>query len=146
VAAICTLLGKEALRSPRPARIPATRRPAVVTPAHAAASKLEAIEDDLQHKALDRHPRSEAALDAALDDMAALSAELQRSRRRPLLLRSTTNLNHIEDLLLEAVIRTHPNRERALDRLMGDLTDVAVEPDERNPGNSDTFVDNDFDG
>src|SRR5206468_10320627 len=117
-------------------------------PARHAASKLQAIEDELLDKALERHPRSEAALDAALDDMAALSAELQRSRRRPLLLRSTTNLNRIEDLLLEAVIRTHPNRERALDRLLGDVIEADDDPADDHhcdPAELEARLDNDFD-
>jgi hypothetical protein len=118
----------------------------LVTAKRVDGSKLQDVEDRLVEQALDLHPRAEAALEAALDDMTALSAELQRSRRRPLLLRSTTNLNRIEDLLLEAIVRTHPNRERALDRLMGDLVSAEVEPLVVEQAEFDMSFDNDFDG
>jgi hypothetical protein len=72
---------------------------------------------------------------------------LKRSRRRPLLLRSTTNLNRIEDLLLEAVVRTHPNREVAFDRLLDHVTADDIDADEsRRRAEFDMTVDNDFDG
>jgi hypothetical protein len=94
---------------------------------------------------------------------------VQRSRRRPLLLRSTANLNRVEDLLLEAVVRTHPNRERALDRLLDEVcrasctAAVEVAPaiphvaadgadaadddgEERARVEFDRTIDNDFDG
>jgi hypothetical protein len=116
--AICTLIPTDISR---PARASVDRRPAVIPVRAADASRMQAVEDQLVEEALDHHPRAAAALDSALDDMAALSAELQHSRRRPLLLRSATSLNRVEDLLLEAIIRTHPHRERALDRLLGDL-------------------------
>jgi hypothetical protein len=113
---------------------------------------MQAIEDQLLDETLDHHPNATAALDTALDDMAALSLELQHSRRRPLLLRSTANLNRIEDLLLEAIVRTHPHRERALDRLLADV--AGADEDRERPVELihheqvafDGFVDNDFDG
>jgi hypothetical protein len=145
--ASCTLVArKDAFHSPPKSAV--VRRPAAVTARRTDASKLQEVEDRLLDEALDHHPRAEAALDGALDDMAALSAELARSRRRPLLLRSATNLNRIEDLLLEAIVRTHPNREHALDLLMGDLAcaEVATMPDERERADFDTAIDNDFDG
>jgi len=148
--AICTLAPRKE-SSPRPISKP-VNRPAAAAARRANASKLQELEDRLVDEALDHHPRAEVALDQALDDMAALSAELQQSRRRPLLLRSTTSLNRIEDLLLEAIIRTHPNRERALDRLMGEVVASSTEPavavmlcaDEG--AEFDTSIDNDYDG
>ena len=125
------------------------QKPVAVTARRVAASNLQTVEDQLLEQAIDHHPHADAALDSALDDMAALSAELQQSRRRPLLLRSTTNLNRIEDLLLEAIVRTHPNRERALDRLMGDLAcpEIAeVHPAVCASADFDMTFDNDFDG
>ena len=109
---------RKELASASPPRSHSSR---AVTAKRSRASELERVEDDLIDRSLGAHPNHEAALDAALDDMALLSAEVRDSRRRPLLLRSTTHLNQIEDLLLEAVVRTHPNRERALDHLMADL-------------------------
>jgi hypothetical protein len=141
--AVCTIVPQR--RSPQ-AKHPKIRKPVVVTARRVEAAKLQDVEDRLVEQALDHHPRAEAALDAALDDMAALSAELHRSRRRPLLLRSTSNLNRIEDLLLEAIVRTHPNRERALDRLMGDLVCPEVEPVVIEQAEFDMSFDNDFDG
>ena len=147
--AICTLAPRKK-SSVRPISKP-SNRPVAVTARRVNASKLQEVEDRLIDQTLDHHPHAEAALDQALDDMAALSAELQQSRRRPLLLRSTTSLNRIEDLLLEAIIRTHPNRERALDRLMGDVVDSA--PDAAvavgctdDHAEFDTSIDNDYDG
>ncbi len=122
-------------------------RPAAPQPAPAKQrinpAKLEEVENRLIAEAIEHHAQVEAALDGALDDMAVLSAELRRSRRRPLLLRSTTNLHRVEDLLLEAIVRAHPNREDALDRLLADVSadetsDPARPELER--------IDNDFDG
>ena len=111
-------------------------------------ARLEEVENRLLAEAIEHHAQVEAALDGALDDMAVLSAELRRSRRRPLLLRSTTNLNRVEDLLLEAIVRAHPNREDALDRLLADVSDeesvTAIEARER--AEFDMTIDNDFDG
>ena len=122
---------------------PEPRKPRGVTPKHNRASKLEAVEEKLLCEAFDHHFHSEAALDAALDDMAVLSAEVTRLRQRPLLLRSTQQLGQIEDLLLEAVIRSHPNGERALDRLMADVS-AEDEADCEEPAVA--MIDNDFDG
>jgi hypothetical protein len=119
-------------------------------PVRIKASKLEAIEERLLADAIENHPISDEALDGALADIAALSAELRHSRSRPLLLRSTTNLDRIEDLLLEAVVRTHPNRERALDRLLDEVTlgddTVALLAEEEARAEFDMQIDRDFDG
>ena len=106
-------------------------------------AKLEEVENRLIAEAIEHHAQVEAALDGALDDMAVLSAELRRSRRRPLLLRSTTNLHRVEDLLLEAIVRAHPNREDALDRLLADVS-ADETSDTARPGLE--MIDNDFDG
>ena len=107
-------------------------------------AKLEEVENRLLAEALEHHAQVESALDGALDDMAVLSAELRRSRRRPLLLRSTTNLNRVEDLLLEAIVRAHPNREDALDRLLADVSDDPSNEVAR--AEFEMGIDNDFDG
>ena len=120
---------------------------AAAAPAPISAAKLQEVEDRLLADAIAQHAQCDAALDGALDDIAVLSAELRRSRRRPLLLRSATNLNRVEDLLLEAVVRSHPNRENALDRLLADVSAddrAAAEEDER--ARFDMQIDNDFDG
>jgi hypothetical protein len=145
--AVCTLARPRPHRKESKALNAVHRKPVVVTAKRVQASNLEQAEDRLLEQAIDGHPRAEAALDGAIDDMAALSAELQRSRRRPLLLRSTTNLNRIEDLLLEAIVRTHPNRERALDRLMDDVVCGEIEPQVvHEQTDFDMSFDNDFDG
>jgi hypothetical protein len=120
------------------------RRPMAASEAMPKPSKLEEVEDRLLAAALERYENVDGALDGALDDMSALNAELHRTRRRPLLLRSATSLNRMEDLLLEAVVRAHPNAERAFDRL---LDDVAGEVDEATArAEFDMTIDNDFDG
>jgi hypothetical protein len=111
-------------------------------------AKLEEVENRLLAEAMEHHAQVEAALDGALDDMAVLSAELRRSRRRPLLLRSATNLNRVEDLLFEAIMQAHPNREGGLDRLLADVSDdddaaLAIECAH---AEFDMSIDNDFDG
>jgi hypothetical protein len=148
--AVCTLVRhphRKESKSPSLKR--AASKPLAVAAKRVAASNLQEVEDRLLEQAIEHHPQAEIALDGAIDDMAALSAELQQSRRRPLLLRSTTNLNRIEDLLLEAVIRTHPNRERALDRLMDDVVCDGGESEPPVPDEQAAFdmsFDNDFDG
>jgi hypothetical protein len=68
---------KPALR--RPVRV--TLRPSTgATEAAPKASKLEAVEDRLLADALDHHINTDGAVDSALDDMAALAAELHHSR------------------------------------------------------------------
>jgi hypothetical protein len=128
-----------------PAAAPAAR-PAADHLERPVAAKMENVEEQLLAAALEQYAADGEALDRALDDMAALSAELHRTRRRPLLLRSTTNLNRIEDLLLGAVLRTHPNREQALDRLLADVIVADDADEERARAEFDMGVDNDFDG
>jgi len=137
---ICTLPRHKYVPSKVVARVTA-QSPRTVTAKHTRASKLETIEEKLLAQAFDHHRHREAALDAALDDMAVLSAEVNRSRQRPLLLRSTAKLEQIEDLLLAAIIRTHPNGEQALDRLMADVSTHDGDEEEPEP-----MIDNDFDG
>ena len=125
-----------------------TIRPAATAasaPVRIKPAKLEEVENRLLAEAIEHHAQVEAALDGALDDMAILSAELRRSRRRPLLLRSTTNLNRVEDLLLEAIVRSHPNRENALDRLLADVSEADGVTDHAH-AEFDMNIDNDFDG
>ena len=146
--AVCTLVRRRSTGARK--HFPNNAKSSVVsvTARRVDASKLQEAEDRLLEQAIEHHPRAETALDTALDDMAALAAELNRSRRRPLLLRSTTNLNRIEDLLLEAIVRTHPNRERALDHLLSDLAcpaEAEVHPAVAS-GEVDMSFDNDFDG
>jgi hypothetical protein len=141
---ICTLPNSLPRRKYVPSKVVAritAQTPRTVTTKSTRASKLEAIEEKLLAEAFDHHRHRESALDAALDDMAALSAEVSRSRQRPLLLRSTARLGQIEDLLLAAIIRTHPNGERALDRLMADVSTHDGDDEEPEP-----MIDNDFDG
>ena len=129
----------------RPVRVTLRPKPAAAVEQAPKASKLEEVEDRLIAEAIERHANTDGAIDAALDDMAALvAAELHDSRRRPLLLRSTTSLNRVEDLLLEAVLRTHPNREHAFDRLLEDLGESHDEDAAR--AAFDMSIDNDFDG
>lgn len=105
------------------------------------ADRIEQAEDRLLARALDHHPRRERALDRLADDIENYS-EIEHARREPLLLRSTASLNRAEDLVLQAIIQTHPNGERAIERL---LEDVAPEIDSA-PALPPDFVDCDYDG
>ena len=126
-------------------RTPAQQPAAAAAAARIKPARLEEVENRLLAEAIEHHAQVEAALDGALDDMAVLSAELRRSRRRPLLLRSATNLNRVEDLLLEAIVRAHPNRENALDRLLADVSEADGAADHAHT-EFDMAIDNDFDG
>jgi hypothetical protein len=150
---------RSARQNRKPVHVVPWSRPAAPVAAAAAAAaaqvesinpaRLEEVEERLLAEAIEHHARVESALDGALDDMAVLSAEVHRSRRRPLLLRSATNLNRVEDLLLEAIVRAHPNREDALDRLLadvGDDDDTMAAAEHRERAAFDMTVDNDFDG
>jgi len=111
------------------------------------AAKLEEVEERLLAAAIEKHPRSAAAIDRLNEDAQALTAAVDESRRTPLLLRSTANLNRMEELMLEAVVRTHANRDRALDRLLDDIADDATMPTDWIPAPlGEHFVDNDYDG
>ena len=132
----------------RPLPAPVAKRPAAAA-GHLERPnvlKLENVEEQLLAAALEQYAKDGEALDRALDDMAALSVEMHRCRRRPLLLRSTTSLNRMEDLLLGAVLRTHPNRERALDQLLNEVVPLDEGDEERARAEFDMQVDNDFDG
>lgn len=107
---------------------------------------MEAIEDQLFAAAVERHAQDDAAMDRILDDMESLSDRVRHSRRRPLLLRSAASLQRVEDLLLDAVLQTHPNAERALDRLMEEVSPESSSVEERARAEFDMHVDNDFDG
>lgn len=104
---------------------------------------MDAAEERLLAEFLDHHHRQGAALDAILDDLDHLSSELRQSRRAPLLLRSASSLHRVETMLLDAIVRHHPHRERAFDRLMNDISD---EDDQPARDEFDMHVDNDYDG
>jgi hypothetical protein len=130
---------QEAVRKQRDAR----REGQTIAPA-----KLEEVEDRLAASLVENHPRRDAALDRVADDATALSAAMDEYRRSPLLLRSTANLNQIEDLMLDAIVRTHPHRDRGLDRLLDDIAgDGPALPTDWTPAAlGEHFVDNDYDG
>ena len=74
--------------------------------------------------------------DQLFDANPTLAAELRRSRRRPLLLRSTTNLARIEDLLLEVAAHA-----LSFDHFCADDSSL-----EDRHAHFDMEIDGDFDG
>ena len=109
-------------------------------------ARLEEVEERLLNRALELHPRADGAINRLCDDSTALAAAMEHSRRAPLLLRSTATLNRMEEMMLEAVVRTHPNRDRALDRLLADVADDVPPAAWLPAALGEHFVDNDFDG
>jgi hypothetical protein len=107
---------------------------------------MDAIEEQLFAAAVERYAHDEQAMDRMLDDMESLSDQVRQSRSRPLLLRSAASLQRTEDLLLDAVLQTHPNAERALDRLMEEVAPDSNSVEEHARAQFDMHVDNDFDG
>lgn len=127
---------------PRPRR----RLTARIDPA-----RLEAMEDLLFEAVLDYHPNRHAALDRLLADVRradgpdgnrpAFVAPPPRLPPAP----SPAWLDRIERRLVAVVLDHHPNHDRALDRLLGDL-DLARVEDEREQAEFDMQCDNDPDG
>lgn len=87
------------------------------------------------------HPNREAALDHLLADVSSGAVRPAPSSRAAMLhdFHNPQRLTLIENLLVAAVLETHPNREKALDRLLDDVVgDMPTLPPE--------FFDRDWDG
>jgi hypothetical protein len=123
--------------------------------------KLAQIEDAFLDMLLDAHPRRATALDRLLDDLAAADpAEAPAAARAALPVAdadvAAASSRRIESALLGAVIRRHPRRDAALDRLMCDLELAPTAPEaahgawadeeDRRRAEFDVACDNDFDG
>ena len=123
--------------------------------------KLAQIEDAFLETLLDAHPRRTTALDRLLNDIEDAGPEAASERVGAALPvpdadAAAASSRRIESALLGAVIRRHPRRDAALDRLLSDL-DLApaapeaahgawVDEDERRRAEFDIGFDNDFDG
>ena len=123
--------------------------------------KLAQIEDAFLETLLDAHPRRTTALDRLLNDIEDAGPEAAAERVGAALPvpdadAAAASSRRIETALLGAVIRRHPRRDDALDRLLCDL-DLAptapeaahgawVDEDERRRAEFDVGFDNDFDG
>ena len=126
---------------------------------------FERVEDAVIERTLADHPRRDAALDRLLDDMDRLGPALSDAAGasmchpmplEPSLGRSSApafpeqKLRRIEQMLVAAVVlEGHPARERALDRLLHDISPNAArtaDEVEAERARYDMSCDNDFDG
>ena len=150
--AVSTLLPRfKPHRKPAGNGVPVYRQP----PSKPTPARLHEVEESLLAHAIERHPGRERAITHLLSDIER-PAGLNEPARRSLLGGSTSSLERIEDLLFEAVVRTHPNRGLAIDRLLGDVVGDAADIDDGDAlvdasiaeeGTlSELRVDNDFDG
>ena len=116
---------------------------------HTSSAVLAQVEERLLAAAVAHHPNSDTALEALLDDLDLM--ERSRSSTPRSLPAGEPSLNlRMEDLLLEAIVRTHPNRDAALDRLLSDACgDAALDcchDETAERVQFDAAIDNDFDG
>ena len=118
---------------PTPRRLEPTTFPA----------RLQEVEEQLVSNAMERHPGRERAVTHLLKDIEK-PAGMTGSPARGTPPSDVSQLDRIEDLLLEAIIRTHPNQVGALDRLLGDVVGDAAIDDSDAPVH--VLIDNDFDG
>jgi hypothetical protein len=136
-------------RPRKPARTLAPIAPKI-TPrrleAHTMPARLQEVEERLLVQAMERHPGRERAITHLLKDIekpAGMTGAISRLTQPT----NTTQIERIEDLLLEAIVRTHPNGGNALDRLLGDVVgDAAIDDTEDEHALADMQFDNDFDG
>ena len=141
---------EKAFRSP-----PAPRPRAAAVPAptkklsrRLSAAALESAEDALFEALLDNHPNRDRALDRLLDDVAATPAARREPALRLVPQFTPERLVLIEELLVGAVLDSHPRRDEALDRLLDDLAGHRLHraDEERERAAYDMTCDNDFDG
>ena len=140
-----------------PSRAPKVARPKFVTVApparprkpHDRASKLQEVEERLLADAIAAHPSCERAVSHLLSDLEKPGHVSAAKEARLTQLPHHSQVERIEDLLLEAIVRTHPNRGRAIDRLLGDVVgDAAIDDADTlaEHAAAEMTFDNDFDG
>ena len=114
----------------------APRRAAHLEPSLSRDARMQEVEDRLLARVIETHPHRDEALDRLMYDLLGVDAD---SGGRTLMVRpcvsSVARLRRVEALLVAATVDNHPNRERALDRLIDDLF----------PSDDQTW-DNDWDG
>ena len=133
--------------APRPRAAAAAPAPTKKLSRRLSAAALESAEDALFEALLDNHPNRDRALDRLLDDVAAVPARREPAFR--LVPQFTPQrLVLIEELLVGAVLDSHPRRDEALDRLLDDLAGHRLHraDEERERAAYDMTCDNDFDG
>ena len=111
-------------------------------------ARLQEVEEQLVSNAMERHPGRDRAVTHLLKDIEK-PAGMTGSVARVTPPYDPSQTERIEDLLLEAIIRTHPNRGAAIVRLLGDVVgDAAIDETEAHATceESDLTFDNDFDG
>src|SRR5688500_1602567 len=109
-------------------------------------ARLQEVEERLLSQAMERHPGRERAVTHLLKDIEK-PAGMTGALSRLTLSANVAQIERIEDLLLEAIVRTHPNAGNALNRLLGDVVgDAAIDDTEDEHALADMEFDNDFDG
>lgn len=111
--------------------------------------RMQEVEERLLAAAMEHHPNQPMVLDHLLDEVerAALLGEIPP---RVMPAGDVARAQRMEDLLLEAIVRSHPNGDVAIDRLFGDVCGDAVIGDEGDDDHeldvASMRIDNDFDG
>jgi hypothetical protein len=129
----------------RPVQLNVGRKPVLrdnPTPA-----KMQEVEDRLLASAIAQHPGRERAFTHLLSAVER-DAVVGATSRSSMLTASPAHTQTMEDLLFEAIVRTHRNCEDGLNRLLGDVVgDAAIDDtEESDAALSEMRVDNDFDG
>jgi len=109
--------------------------------------RMQEVEERLLAAAIEAHPHEPIALDHLLDavERSALLGESMPTRVMPA--GDAARSQRMEDLLLEAIVRTHASGDVAIDRLLGDVCGDAVIGDEDDAQDVSALrIDNDFDG
>jgi hypothetical protein len=112
------------------------------------AAELQRLEDTLFDTLLDNHPNCDRGLDRLLDDLTLADDRGQLPARPATRLTPEFNpaaLLRIEEMLVGAVLDSHPRRDAALDRILDDLC-AAEDREEQERAAFDAAYDNDFDG
>ena len=141
-----------------PFRAPKVARPKLITVSppvkprkpHDRAAKLAEVEERLLADAIAAHPSCERAVSHLLSDLEKPGRASTGANARLTQVPHHAQVERIEDLLLEAIVRTHPNRGRAIDRLLGDVVgDAAMDDADAladHHAAAEMSFDNDFDG
>jgi len=110
--------------------------------------RMQEVEERLLAAAIESHPNQPFAMEHllhAVERSALLGETMTPPRVMPP--GDVGRAQRMEDLLLEAIVRTHPNGDVAIERLLGDVCgDAAIDDEFDDQDPSPLRIDNDFDG
>ena len=112
-------------------------------------TELSAREEERLLAASFAHHANLSAMDKLLDELELLDESRRVAARRPLPLGDPMRNQRVEELLMDAVVRTHPQHDCAISRMLGDVCgDAALDTadESREQSQFETSIDNDYDG